>query len=439
MRKISIALLIVLLIATGLNVWLVAEIRKEQSTVAEILRAGVREDIERLGSMPSELRWQLVFTLVVLLVLIVSAVVIVFVVRAYLQSQQSLRDTERLARDILASTDHGVMTTDCDGIITSANPRAREMLGLSSECVGRQLDAFGSVGAALAQLIREVLEQGLVMRERQLPRDDKGRPFSLQAECHILRNASGGLLGGILHMRDVTEQVLMEERIRQMERFMGLGTLAAGLHHEIKNPLSALSLHVQLLEEGLEGEASEEVTQILGVLKTEVTRIAGVLESFRDYASIENLNASATDIGQLIQQTVDLIRPKAEQQHVAIRIELPASPLPPAWADAVRFEQVLLNLVINALEEMREGGTLSLSARAEHGRILVQVSDTGPGIPPIAQGRIFNPYFTTKSDGTGMGLAYCDKIIRLHQGEIDFETGRAGTTFYIFIPVARDA
>ena len=198
-----------------------------------------------------------------------------------------------------------------------------------------------------------------------------------------------------------------------MERFMGLGTLAAGLHHEIKNPLSALSLHVQLLEERLEGQTDDEVAENLNVLKTEVTRIAGVLESFRDYASFDRLNRTETDVVGLTRRTIELVRPQARAAARAdSQSTCPTTASPSISADSARLEQVMLNLVLNALDEMRSGGTaLALRhARRMRGKSSLAVGDTGRGIPDNLRSRIFDPYFTTKSDGSGMGLAFCDKI-----------------------------
>jgi signal transduction histidine kinase len=229
--------------------------------------------------------------------------------------------------------------------------------------------------------------------------------------------------------------MLIEERMRRMERFMGLGTLAAGLHHEIKNPLSALSLHVQLLEERLEQIKDGETADILGVLKTEIIRTIGVLESFRDYASIEKLDLTATDIAALIKQTLDLIRPKAQQQGVQIVAHIPDGSPPLISVDATRMEQVLLNLAMNALDEMQEGGTLTLSVTGSDGQITLEVADTGRGIPDNVRARVFDPYFTTKNEGTGMGLAVCDKIVRQHGGQIDVTSAASGAIFRISLPV----
>ncbi len=432
---ITVGLLLVMVLATAATVWLVAEVRKEQRAIQQIVAGGVTEDIERLGTLPGEVRWQFLLTVLVLLVLIVAGSGLLFVARAYLQSLSSLREIKMLAGDILASMDQGVITTDRQGRITSVNPRGEDLLGVDFDCVGHPIEDICPHDPPLAQASRDVLRSKEAQFDRDFTVTRNGHVVQLRAECHVLRDTNDDLLGTVLHIRDVTERMLIEERMRRMERFMGLGTLAAGLHHEIKNPLSALSLHVQLLEERLGVKADDDTGEILGVLKTEVTRIAGVLESFRDYASIDTLNQAETDIPTLVRQTVELMRPQAEQQGVRIEVSVPATGLSPIRADATRLEQVLLNLVINALDEMRGGGTLSLAVAADQGKITIEVADTGRGVPDNVRARIFDPYFTTKSDGSGMGLAVCDKIIRQHGGQIDVDSGSSGATFRISLPV----
>ena len=197
---------------------------------------------------------------------------------------------------------------------------------------------------------------------------------------------------------------------------------------------------MQLLEEGLAGQIDEPQAENLNVLKTEVTRIAGVLESFRDYASLEQLNATPLDVFPIVQQTVDLIRPQAVQQGVSVTHKLESPPPPPlVLVDAVRLEQVLLNLAINALEAMRQGGELSLLVQSIDGQVVIRVADTGPGIPENVKGFVLDPYFTTKNSGSGMGLAFCEKIVRQHRGQLGFDTGPSGTVFHITLPPVQEA
>ena len=238
-----------------------------------------------------------------------------------------------------------------------------------------------------------------------------------------------------MQVRDITEQRLIEEKMRRMERYMGLGALAGGLHHEIKNPLAALSLHVQLLEEELaNADSSDEVCSMLDVIQSEVKRIGGVLESFRDFASIDELDFYEINLNDLVQRQIKLMQPKADNLQVNLVAELSENELT-VNADQVRLEQVLLNLIINALEVMPDGGKLTIVTGQHEGVAYIEVQDTGPGIPESLQGKILDPYFTTKTTGTGLGLAFCDKIIRQHVGSLDFKASDRGTVFRLTLPL----
>lgn len=215
---------------------------------------------------------------------------------------------------------------------------------------------------------------------------------------------------------------------------MALGSLAAGLHHEIKNPLAALSLHVQLMEEELDKDAPDSVLEMLCVIKTEVARIGGVLEGFRDFASIDRLSCSELSIDELIDRQVKLIKPKADAQMIDVVVRI-SEALPPIHADRIRLEQVMLNLFVNAMDAMPDGGKLTIQLSTAPSAVRIEVIDTGPGIPEDLKKRIFDPYFTTKSEGTGMGLALCDKIVRLHNGTLDFRSSQHGTIFDITLPI----
>lgn len=430
----ALALLMAIVLATGINVWLVVEVRKEQRAIADILRQGDAEDIRRLGSLPSELKWQFGFTILVLLVLVGAAVVLGFLVRAYLMSQRSLREVTLLAFDILDSMSQAVITVDLNGKISSVNRRGMELLGVTPDSYGQTLATAFAGSAPLAEACRRVLQTGTPVHAIRTTVPVNGHRNAVQAECYTLRGPNDATRGTILHIWDITEKFLMEDQMRRMERFMGLGSLAAGLHHEIKNPLSALSLHVQLLEEQIAGTDDDEAKQSLAVIRAEVARIIGVLESFRDFASIDRLSVEDTDLARLLRQLVALVQPRAKQLGVEVTLDLPVQEIAHCSLDQTRFEQVLLNLMVNALEEMKDGGKLTIVAQMQDDRIIVEVQDSGRGIPENIRSRIFDPYFTTKSQGSGMGLAYCDKIIRQHGGQIDVETGAEGTTFRIILP-----
>lgn len=350
-------------------------------------------------------------------------------------SQESLRDLKALAGDILSSMDQAVITTDMDGNVTSINQRGLEKLVPKSEPVGRSLDK-SSPSIPIEKFRCDWSVEKSAAMTRDFNATINGSDRVLRAFCQTLSDIDENEIGYVLQLRDVTDRILIEERVRRMERYMGLGSLAAGLHHEIKNPLAALSLHVQLLEEHLEGnDTSGEVRQTLGVIRTEVSRIGGVLEGFRDFAAIDRLDMTSINLAELIGRQVELVRPRAEQQNVTAEVQVPENEFREVRADRVRLEQVLLNLLVNALDAMAGGGHLTVRASACRECARIDVIDTGSGIPEELRDKVFDAYFTTKSAGTGLGLALCDKIMRQHDGSLRFQSTQAGTTFEMTLPI----
>ena len=399
---------------------------------------------DRTGPMPlpdvvslrHEVGIQLAASLVLSAILAVCVAAIWWLRRRNLSSQKSLRQVKMLAHDILGSMDRGVVTANREAAITSINSAAIELLGVDVDCVGQPLASICLPNVSLVEMYREVVGKQTALRDRDFNIDRAGCVRRLRVDGHELKDTEGISLGCVIHLRDVTERMLLEERMRRMERFLGLATLASGLHHEIKNPLTALSIHIQLLEEHLaDGHSGGAVDELVGVLKTEVCRLNGVLESFRSFANLQHLSLQRTDALGLLENAVRLIRPQAAEQRVQIVLLHPEKDLPRVPLDTEKFEQAVLNLMINALEAMPQGGTLTLSAAVIDGEFRVSVKDSGPGIPPEVQKNLFLPYFSTKTTGSGMGLALSEKLISQHGGHIEFRTGPEGATFDITVPL----
>jgi len=449
-KQLAFALGILSLFALVVTAWVLLNVRHEQVILTRLVSHLQGNDLLVANELSSELGLQKSLSLLLGLNLIASAIAFSFVVRGYFSNERKLEDVKVLSTDILASMDAGVITTDMSGRVISINPRGRELVGLITDNAVQvnavqvnavQVNAvqnikqLGPEHALLATICEEMSRYHHPIRDRDYRTQRDGHDVALRAGCTMLRNRYKEEIGMVIHVRDVTERALMEERLRRMERYMGLGSLAAGLQHEIKNPLSALSLHIQLLCERLHKETGDqEVNEILEVLNTEVKRISGVLDGFRNYASIHEIGRAPVDVAVMIEKLVRLLRPDAEQKKIKLIVEPLNNVDRLIQADAAQLEQVLLNLALNAFAAMPQGGTLHFTVSDREGKLRVDISDTGNGIPPEIHSRIFDPYFTTRSDGTGMGLALCDKIVRQHDGTIDFETSPRGTTFTIMLP-----
>lgn len=440
-RRVRIAmlgLLIANVLATAITVWIMIEVRKEQVVFAEIMEQLRRESNELASStreLSYELRWQYGLTLVVLLNIVATGLALLALSRAYLLSQQSLRSVKELAANILASMDHAVITVDPQGIMTGINPKGREMLGIEPQDLQKPFAQIGNGLEPLIELNSEIQQRGETIRDRAFPFHVHGHIRRFLSHGHLLKDDRGATIGTVLHVTDITEQSRLEERMRRMERFAGLGAVAAGLAHEIKNPLSALALHAQLLKEQLADAPIPDADETIGILLSEVRRMNKVLDGFREFAAINQLDRQPVVITSLLQKVTRLLKPHLQAKGISLELEIEDCRDQLITVDTVKIEQVLINLMLNALDAMPDAGTLTIRCSADERRAQISVADTGSGIPESIQGQLFDPYFTTKDHGTGLGLAICEKIIRQHEGTISFETSPAGTTFHVALPL----
>jgi signal transduction histidine kinase len=371
-------------------------------------------------------------------VLVLCTISTLWLQQRQLAVRRALNEVKLFAHEVLASLDQGVITTDQQAVITSINSAAIQLLAVDFDCVGSPIARIASPGVALEEWSLGVTQRKETVRDKELTLDRAGRVLRLVASALELKDMRGETIGCVIHLRDVTERMLMKEQMWRMEQFASLSTLASGLLHEIKNPITALSIHVQLLEERLQSAgAVGPVAELLGVLKTEVRRLNLTLESFRSFASLQRLQLKQVDVQNVLEDVVRLIRPQATQQGVRLELLPSEAGLPRVALDVEKIEQAVLNLMLNALEAMPGGGELSLRAGIEGGKLQVVVRDTGPGIPPEIQDHIFRPYFSTKDHGTGIGLTLVEKLVRQHRGHLDFRTGPGGTAFAISLPVAK--
>jgi signal transduction histidine kinase len=222
------------------------------------------------------------------------------------------------------------------------------------------------------------------------------------------------------------------------QRVAALGRLTAGVAHEVKNPLNAMTIHLALVRQKLgAGAPPEAVSAHLDVIDTEIKRLDEVIQGFLRFARPEDLQLGPTALGPLVEEVFGMARPEAQAARVALSYtEEPG--LPPVEADRVMLRQALFNLAANAVQAMPGGGRLDIyGRRAKDGRVELRVADTGVGIPPEHLARIFDLYYTTRPGGSGIGLSMVYRAIQLHHGDITVESvPGAGTTFTLTLPPA---
>ena len=338
---------------------------------------------------------------------------------------------------VLASMTNGLITLDLDGRIVSANNAAESILGLEGK--DWQGTSFGKLWPednSFVRLLKKCRQSQTPCRNRELFLDTgEGEQRTLMVNTSFLEDGRGENMGLLVVINDVTEVKALEARMRQSDRLAALGTLSAGLAHEIRNPLSAIKTFVQLLPRKISNPAFFDKFQT--TVPRELNRINDLIESLLELARPPKLEFKLTPLSGCLSQVEDLYRDKLEAANITLEITQEGH-LPELWADREHLVRALSNIVLNALEAMPEGGKLTVKAEELAGGVALHFTDTGVGMDEATKDKIFNPFFTTKDTGTGLGLAMTHKIIQEHGGEIEVDSmvGK-GTTFTLTVPGAQ--
>lgn len=351
----------------------------------------------------------------------------------YRLSRRLLQDTQAFASEVVTSLPVGLLASDTAGQVTLANAVASRMLGIEREKLpGTSLHALGGLDweSAIAALGRD---EAVLEREAVLAGQGRITPVSLSASRIV--NDEGLFLGHLFILRDLGEVKRLQEQVRRNERLTALGHLAAGVAHEIRNPLSSIKGFATFLAGKIKGEGPDK--DAAKMMIQEVDRLNRVVSELLEFARPGDMKRKDEDINRVIERTLRLAASDASAKGVAVRF-VPDASLPPVPLDAERFTQALLNLFLNAIQATAAGGALDVSANFEResGGLAVRVADTGKGMSPEVLAGIFDPYFTTKPSGTGLGLAIVHRIVEGHGGEIKVESQPGtGTVFTILLPL----
>jgi len=235
------------------------------------------------------------------------------------------------------------------------------------------------------------------------------------------------------------ERKHLEERLREAEHLSRVGQLASGIAHEIRNPLNYISLAIDHLKDEVRGscpDKQDEVTKIAETIKEEVRKANYMVLNFMNYGRPLKLRRSQVVYAEIIDRALTVLREKLNEQKVTVVVDLPPE-LPLLSCDQELLRNCLFNFITNGAQAMPQGGTITLGASHADGMFRLTFTDQGTGIPPEELEKIFQPYFTTKEAGIGLGLAITDRIIREHGGRIEVASARGeGTTFTVFLPDA---
>ena len=313
--------------------------------------------------------------------------------------------------------------------------------------------------------VKQIVERTLAGRKPQGPVSISGLDPNDTTErllmTHAIEDTGGRFLGAMLVARNIGYLSQVHSTLNYSRKLAALGRLMAGVAHEVKNPLNAMTIHLELLRQKLSRQpvaavaavgsdsairmngpeagavVLPDVTKHVEIIGKEIRRLDEVLNGFLKFARPDELKLQPVRLATLISDIQTSVAPEAERRHIAMKVECPDS-LPEINADPGMLSQALLNLALNACQAMPDGGTLKLACRSSsRRRVEIDIEDTGVGIPPEHLGRIFDLYFTTKEQGSGIGLSMVYRIVQLHDGEVEVQsTPGRGTRFRLIFPQA---
>ena len=358
---------------------------------------------------------------------------------------QRLAKEREFLESLFNTIDSGIIVTDDQGRMVYFNLMATRMLGIPTETAEEELVTryLPDLDWAHISALDRAGGNGMFRTEFEV---EYPRHRLIRLNVRPLDGAAQGSSGLVLVLNDATEARQATSEAVEAERVHALTLLAGSLAHEIGNPLNALHIHLQLMArevrklQRIDGvpdlkEAVDRLGGFLGVATGEIDRLDYIITEFLQALrpSVPKLQAgSLNDTGQ---ETLALLRPELEDRGLKVVSEL-ASSLPPVLFDPAQLKQVLVNLIKNAMQAMPPQGTLTVRSGSTQEAVWMTVSDTGPGIPPEQLNRIFEPFYTTKNKGTGLGLLIVQRIIRDHGGRIELEsTVGKGTTFKLWLPL----
>ena len=331
----------------------------------------------------------------------------------------------------LASISDAVVAVDNDGLVITANPAAHRILGLHPDCLGQSVDEAFPPGSPFPQILRDALNGGELLQEKRLswtPGEQHTREL-LVSTAHLV-NGRRRTIGAVLDCLDITESVRLQQQVHLQERLAALGKLVAGVAHEIRNPLTSISGYIEYLE-----KSANPSPRSWRNINREISRLNMIVEKLLFFARPAEARLVPANVNALVETSLQFFL-ETGRDRVAVVREL--SPhLPPAKVDPEQMEQVLKNILFNAYQAMPDGGRLTVGTGTADGMPFIEISDTGPGINPEDLPHLFDPFFTTRARGTGLGLTIAHEIVKAHGGRIEVHsTPGRGATFRIHLQPA---
>jgi len=389
------------------------------------------DKIEKAAALDK--RNAIIFMLILLLVGS-SAIVSLYLVWDYRLTRTSLSRMKVFSETLVRNLPIGLIALDHHDEMIRCNEKAGDILKMISPG-SSGLERVDALPKPLKELINELPEKGgLVERELEITVPQTG-------QC-ILETVAAGLMddgesaGRILMIRDVTQIRQMEQEVARSRHLSSISSLAAGVAHEIRNPLSSIKGFAVYLKGRLSADGDDKKTA--DIIIEEVERLNRVITQLIEFARPLELKKERTSLADLIGHAMKLTEAEKVKNNITVILNVPDD-VPPANVDPDKVKQVLLNILLNALAAMKSGGRLEINLKREKENVLIEVMDSGMGIAAADLPRIYDPYFTSKPAGTGLGLAVVQKIMEAHGGRIIVESVEGmGTTVSLIFPIWKE-
>jgi len=354
---------------------------------------------------------------------------------------RQMRDTKEIfsalkdnVDQIMANLQDGLMLFTRDSRVVLVSASVERFLGRPRhELLGHTVREIFTSGTPLGALVLEAFHLRRAVGQREI---ESGNGKRVQVSLDFIQEG-GTQIGALLTVRDTESVRRIEDEIETSRRLSASGRITRGVAHEVKNPINAIVLHLQLLQNKLQ-QIDPDTRRHMDIIDSEIHRLDRVVQILVEFTRPRDLRLEQTDLRRLLEDVAQLAAPDAAQHGVTIVRDLPPDPLP-VTVDTDFMKQAILNVVINGVQAMPGGGTLNIVARREEGAVVTEVQDQGGGIPADLQEKVFELYFTTKQakGGTGIGLAQTYQILQWHYGSVDFESSDgSGTSFRLRLPLA---
>jgi len=350
---------------------------------------------------------------------------------------RKIRDTNQIfsalkdnVEQVMAKLQDGLMLFTRDSRVVLVSASAEKFLGRPRrEILGHSAEEIFSDGSPLGAVVLPAF-----LKQRPLVQYEFDAADNLRVQVSLdFIQEKGTSIGALLTMRDVESVRRIEDEIETSRRLSASGRLTRGVAHEVKNPINAIVLHLQLLHNKLK-QVDPDTQRHMDIISNEIHRLDRVVQTLVDFTRPRDLHLQEVDMRKVLEEVSILAGPDAAQHGVRLIQGFADEPLL-VRVDPDLMKQAVLNLVLNGVQAMGHGGTLTLAAQREEETVLIEIRDQGGGIPPELQEKVFELYFTTKKGGSGIGLAQTYQVMQWHYGSVDFEsTVGAGTTFRLRLP-----